>query len=77
VKVSAKDDPYFATFAFIDGKSTEMRSKISKALRLLQAGREISIKAFSQKIERVICMTEIIKDRIGKPIFQHTTFLKD
>ena len=22
-------------------------------------------------------MTEIIKDRIGKPLFQHTTFLKD
>jgi hypothetical protein len=54
-----------------------MRYKISKALRLLLAGREISIKGFSQMIERVICMTEIIKDRIGKPLFQHTTFLRD
>jgi hypothetical protein len=54
-----------------------MRVKISRAMKLLHEGKEISIKGFSQMIERVICMTEIIKDRIGKPIFQHTTFLKD
>ena len=28
-------------------------------------------------IERVICMTEILKDRFGKPLYQQTIFLKE
>ena len=69
-KMQAKGGPeLYSTFIFHE-RSHEMRNKISKGLNLLKSGKEISIKGFGIFIEKVICMTEILKDRFSQPLFQ-------
>ena len=54
-----------------------MKDKISKAIGKLNGGAEISIKGFGYLIEKVVLMTEIIKERFSRPIYQETVFLRE